>query len=64
MNLKEKLEQIIQKIPDINVKAVALKITVKTGDDAEDYESMTSEELEELLEDLEDQLSTLQDNEP
>ena len=64
MNLKEKLENFIQKLPDIKVKAAALKITIKTGDDVEDYESMTTEELEALLEDLEDQLSTLQNSEP
>ena len=64
MNLKEKLEQLIQKLPKVSVRAAALKITIKTGDDVEDYESMTTEELEALLEDLEDQLATLQNNEP
>ena len=64
MSLKEKLENLIQKLPAVKVKAAVLKITIKTGDDVEDYESMTTEELEALLEDLETQLSDLQDNEP
>ena len=49
MNLKEKLEDLIRKLPDVKVNAAALKITIKTGDDVEDYESMTIEELEALL---------------
>ena len=64
MNLKEKLEDLIRKLPGVKLKAAALKITIKTGDDVEDYESMTLEELDALLEDLEDRLSTLQNNEP
>lgn len=64
MNLKEKLENLIRKLPEVKVKATTMKITIKTGDDVEDYESMTTEELEALLEDLKDQLSTLQNNEP
>lgn len=64
MRLKEKLAQILRNLSKSKVRASALKITIKTGEDAEEYTDMTIEELEEMLEDLEQQRFVLQDNEP
>ena len=63
-NIADGISNIIHNLSQTSFKGSAIKISIKTGDDVVDYDSMTTEELERLLDALEHQLTVLQDEEP